>query len=219
MMNIILLAPQSAGKGTQAYRLEKKYNIKHVSTGDMLRRCAMVDDSLGRSIKELIDNGKFVSDDLILDIIKDVLINDNGHNGFVFDGFPRNVNQAKLFDELLVSLNMQINNVILIDVSYDVIMKRIFGRMVCSSCGFGYNVNYDDQRPKVDGICDKCGGSLIKRSDDNCETVSFRLKTYYDTTEELIDFYNNKHLLYRVDGNDSVDKVFDDIVKIIEGDE
>ena len=219
MRNIILIAPQAAGKGTQAAKIREKYNLAYISTGDILRARALVNDELGNEINNLISNGYFVSNELIYKLIEEKITSDECKDGYILDGFPRNLEQAVEYDKIISKYNLDIGSVILLDVSREEVTKRIIGRRVCSECGANYNINYESQKPKQDMVCDKCCGKLIQRSDDNEEAVIKRLNTYYEKTEPLIQYYKDKNVFYRVDGSKESDEVFKQIEKLIEGDE
>lgn len=219
MRNIILIAPQAAGKGTQADKIKDKYNLAYISTGDILRARALINDDLGNEINNLISNGLFVSSKLIYQLIEEKITSDDCKNGYILDGFPRNIEQAIEYDKILSKYNFDIGHVILLDVSREEVTKRIVGRRICSDCGANYNINYDSQKPKQDMVCDKCSGKLIQRSDDNEEAITKRLDTYYEKTEPLVEYYENKNVLYKVDGSKDPDEVFEQIEKLIGGDE
>lgn len=219
MRNIILIAPQAAGKGTQAAKIKDKYNLAYISAGDILRARARIDDELGNEINKLISNGLFVSDDLMYKLIEEKITSSECKNGYILDGFPRNIEQAIEYDKILSKYNFDIGYVILLDVSREEVTKRIVGRRICSECGANYNLNYESQKPKEDMVCDRCNCKLIKRSDDNEEAIVKRLDTYYEKTEPLIKYYEEKKTLYKVDGSKAPDEVFKQIEKLIEGDE
>ncbi len=203
MKNLILLAVQGAGKGTLAKALCKKYGYVHISTGDILRQRASVDDELGTQIKNLIDKGILVPDDLILKTIEDKIQESECRNGYILDGFPRNLEQAKKYDEMIKRLNLDEGIVIHLTLPEDLLLKRITGRRICSSCGLIYNIYSDQMNSKQDGICDECGSSLYQRADDNEESMKNRIDTYFKVTVPIIDYYKNKGILYEVDSTDS----------------
>lgn len=215
MKNIIFIAPPAAGKGTQSKLVSEKYNIPHISTGDLLRSVISSGSQLGKSIKAEIDKGNLVSNELILDLLKERLSRDDCNNGYILDGFPRNLNQAKEYDNLLVSLNKKIGYVILLELDKELAKKRIVGRLSCKNCGSVYNEFIIDAMPKNKGICDKCNIELSKRSDDNEETFEERYNTYLKETEPLINYYENKGCLYRVNSGVSLERIFEEIVRII----
>ena len=166
-MNIILLAPPAAGKGTQSELLIEKYKFNQISTGELLRKIASSDTDLGKRLKEILSNGKLVNDEIVLEVIENYLDNHSNPNGYIFDGFPRNNIQAQELDSMLANRNQKIDYVFYLDVSKDILLNRITGRRLCKSCGKVYNVHIDSLKPKKDSICDKCGGALVQRKDDN----------------------------------------------------
>lgn len=210
-MRLILLGPPGAGKGTQAVNIVKKYNIPHISTGDMFRKNIKEGTDLGIKAKEYMDKGLLVPDDLVVAIVKDRLTEDDCKEGFLLDGFPRTVNQADTLDVELKGLNYELDKVINIDVSKEELIERAVGRRVCKDCGATYHIKFNPS--KVENICDVCGGELIQRQDDTVETVTKRIEVYLEQTEPLIDYYEKKGILINIDGKQDIDKVFDDIVK------
>lgn len=205
-MNIILLAPPAAGKGTQSEILIDKYNLNQISTGDLLRNIASQDTVLGNKIKETLASGNLVADELVFQVLEDYLDNNNSTNGYIFDGFPRTLAQAEKLDTILEERNQQIDFVFYLDVEKEILLKRITGRRLCKSCGAIYNINIDPLKPKKDSICDKCDGNLYRRDDDNQESFEIRYQTYIEKTKPLIDYYRNKKVLYDIDG--SIDKEY-----------
>ena len=195
MKNIIFIAPPAAGKGTYAKILAEKYNIPHISTGDLLREEASKSTDLGIKIKEIMKSGALVSDDVITELLKNRLLKDDCNNGYILDGYPRNLEQAKTYDELLKTINKQLGVVIFLDIDRELAMKRTLSRIVCSNCGTSYNLIVEALRPKKENICDKCNNELKVRSDDNEETFINRFDTYIDKTQSLIDYYENKNVL------------------------
>ena len=196
-MNLILMGAPGAGKGTQSAKISEKYNIPAVSTGDMLRGAIKAGTELGMSAKSYMDAGKLVPDEVVVGIIKDHLSTEACANGFILDGFPRTIPQA----EALEAMGVKIDVVLSIEVPDEKIIARMSGRRVCS-CGASYHVEYI--KPKVDGICDKCGEKLFIRDDDCAETVANRLKTYHAQTEPLKDFYAERGNLVCVEGQEEV---------------
>lgn len=200
MKNIILLAVQGAGKGTVAKALEEKYNYVHISTGDILRERTLIGDDLGLKIKEHIDNGMLVSDDIIFEAIEYRITKDDCKNGYILDGIPRTLEQAKKYDELLAKLNMDIGLVINMTIPDDVLVERVTSRRSCKQCGRIYNTTFPALMPKVAGICDDCNIELIFREDDsNEEAIKRRITTYHENAELIINFYEEKGILYNVD--------------------
>jgi len=215
-MNVIFLAVQGAGKGTFAKMLQDKYDYVHISTGDILRERAMVDDELGKKIKDMIDNGIFVPNDIIYEAIEYKITQPECEKGYILDGFPRNLEQAKGYDELLKKLGKDLGVVINLTIPEELLKKRIIGRRICKNCGDIYNIYFEDFMPKVEGVCDKCGGELYQRNDDNEESMNTRIKTYYEVTEPIIDYYKEKGVLKTIDssqGNDIVFKIIENILR------
>lgn len=217
MKNIILLAVQGAGKGTFAKMLVEKYGYAHISTGDILRERAQVNDELGNQIRSLIDNGIFVSNDIIFEAVEYKISQPECENGYILDGFPRNLEQAKGYEEILKKLNKDIGVVINLEIPNELLKQRILGRRLCKNCGSIYNVYNETFKPKVEGKCDKCNGELYQRDDDNEESMNVRVKNYYEVTEPIIKYYEDKNVLYRIDSSLDKDVVFKKIETILEG--
>jgi len=215
-MNIILLAPPAAGKGTQSELLIEKYNLNQISTGNLLREIASSDTELGNKIKEVLASGNLVSDNLVLKVLENYLDKDNSTSGYIFDGFPRNENQAKELDLILSSRNQKVDYVFYLDVDKKILLDRITGRRLCKSCGKVYNINIDPLKPKIDSICDECEGELYRRDDDNEESFEVRYQTYIEQTKPLIDYYKKQNILYNIDGNIDKEMTFNQIESIIE---
>ena len=218
MKNIMLVAPPAAGKGTQAEKLVEKYNIPHISTGDILRDISKEESEMGIYVRETLSSGKLVKDEITYELVKNRLQQDDCRNGFIIDGFPRNLDQAIHYDEILKSIGSNVGIVISIDIDRDILEKRIVGRRICEDCGAIYNVNDPAQTPKNESVCDNCGGRIYQRSDDNIESFNTRYQTYIDKTEPIIKHYEDQGVLRHVDGVGSIDEVFARIDKII-GDE
>jgi len=215
MRNIILLAVQGAGKGTLAKKLKEKYGYAHISTGDILRERASKDDELGREIKNLIDNGIFVSNEIIFQAIGEKLTSDDCKNGFIMDGCPRNLEQAKLYDEMIERLGIDGGIAINMTIDDNLLLQRMTGRRMCKSCGAIYNIYNEKLKPKKENICDSCGGALYQRDDDSDEeAIKTRVETYYKVTAPVIDYYREKDNLYEVDSTDA-DKTLEDVEKIL----
>ena len=215
MRNLILLAVQGAGKGTLAKKLKEKYGYAHISTGDILREKAAMDDDLGREIKSLIDNGIFVSNEIIFKAIGEKITSDECKNGFIMDGCPRNLEQAKLYDEMVEKLGIDGGIAINMTIDDDLLLKRMTGRRICKSCGAIYNIYNEKLTPKTEGICDNCGGELYQREDDSDEeAIRTRVETYYKVTTPVIDYYRGKGNLYEVDSTDA-DKTLADVEEIL----
>ena len=189
MKNIIFIAPPAAGKGTVSARVCDKYNIPHISTGDLLRDEIKNSTKLGLEIKDAMARGEFVSDEVITKLLKKRLSNKDCKKGYILDGYPRNVNQAIVYDKLLEELDFDLGKVILLDIDKDVAMQRALSRLVCSKCGLSYNLLNKELSPVKEGICDSCGSPLKSRSDDNEETFINRFNTYMNETFPLVDYY------------------------------
>lgn len=205
-MNLILLGPPGAGKGTQATRLEDAYEIAQLSTGEMLRAEVNAGSEIGKKADGLMKAGQLVPDEMIIGIIGGRLDRDDCRNGFILDGFPRTVPQAEALDVMLDEKNLRMDHVMSIEVDDEAMVKRITGRYSCAKCGAGYHEEF--QKPKVDGVCDVCGSTeFTRRADDNAETVRERLKAYHAQTAPIIDYYDSRGLLRRVDGMEPIDNV------------
>lgn len=213
-MNLILMGLPGAGKGTQAEKINEKYNIPHISTGDMFRLAIKEGTDLGKKAKEYMDQGALVPDEVTVGIVKERLSKDDCKNGFLLDGFPRTIAQAEALDELLAELGQTIDHVIHVDVPEEKLVERLTGRRVCPSCGTTYHVLYNP--PKEDGKCDRDGSELIQRDDDTPETVKNRLEVNIEQTKPLLNFYQEKGYLVNINGDQDIDKVFQDIEKAIE---
>ena len=213
-MKIIMLGAPGAGKGTQAKMIADKYEIPHISTGDIFRANIKNGTELGMEAKKYMDQGLLVPDELTVKILLDRVANDDCKNGYVLDGFPRTIPQAEVLDQALTELNEKIDFAIDVDVPDENIVKRMSGRRACLSCGATYHIEHIP--PKQEGICDRCGKELILRDDDQPETVSNRLKVYHEQTQPLIEFYQAKGVLRSVSGTKPMEEVFDSIVEILE---
>ena len=212
-MKIIMLGAPGAGKGTQAKMIAEKYNIPHISTGDIFRANIKEGTALGTEAKGYMDKGQLVPDELTVRILLDRVASDDCNNGYVLDGFPRTIPQAEVLTEALEKLNDAVDYAIDVDVPDENIVKRMSGRRACVNCGATYHIVHIP--PKTENICDKCGSELILRDDDKPETVLNRLKVYHDQTQPLIDYYTKKGILRTVDGTKDMKDVFEDIVKIL----
>lgn len=198
MTNIIFIAPPAAGKGTQSLLLKEKYNLAHISTGDLLRNAQNEESERGNYIKECLKSGRLVSDEITLELLTERLKQEDCKNGYILDGFPRNLDQAMAYEKLLGELNIDLGYVIFLDVPKELAEKRIVGRESCPNCGAVFNDQIEVSMPKVEGICDVCGSKLKKRKDDNPETFSVRYDTYMEHTQPLIDHYKKMGVLYTV---------------------
>lgn len=214
-MYILLMGPPGAGKGTQAEKLTEKYNIPHISTGDMFRSAVKLGTELGKEAKRYMDAGQLVPDEVTIGIVRESLSKPENQKGFILDGFPRTVEQAEALDQILNGLGISLNGAIDIVVPDDILIKRATGRRICQSCGATYHVIYNP--PKVEGICDKCGGTLYQRDDDKEETVTKRIEVYNKQTRPLIDYYLKQGVYVKIDGIQTIDKVFLDIIDNLSG--
>lgn len=208
-MNLIILAPPGAGKGTQAEMLSKHFNIPTISTGAMLRHNIDEGTELGEIAKKFIDDGKFVPDDVMIKMVKERLSQPDCKNGFILDGFPRNINQA----ETLTASKLKIDAVITLDVSDDEIIRRVSGRLECSECGTAFHKEY--RKPAVEGVCDNCGGTIKTRKDDKPETVKERLNTYHAITEPLKKYFEERGLLKTVVGREGIEDTSREVLRVL----
>lgn len=210
-MNIILMGPPGAGKGTQAEKLVSKHGLVQISTGDMFRKEMKEDSKLGVIAKFFIQYGHLVPDDITIDIVRERLSQNGFSNGFILDGFPRTVVQARSLESLAKELGFTIDAIINLDVDFDKLINRLSGRRVCRECGATYNLAFKPS--KVPGVCDICGGELYQRIDESEEAVKIRLQTYLRQTKPLIDYYTMKGQLININGDQAMDDVFKDIEK------
>jgi len=208
-LNLIFLGPPGAGKGTVAKDVVERFGVPHISTGDMLRDAVSAGSELGKKVKSVMESGQLVSDELLFDLVKDRLSQKDCENGFILDGYPRNVNQAKALDKILEELNIGLSGVVFLDVSEEEVVKRISNRRVCPKCSRVYNLI--SLKPKIDTLCDDDGTPLIQREDDKPDTVRKRYKIYSDKTAPLIELYKNRNQIITIDASGTVDKV-DEIV-------
>ena len=212
-MKMVMLGAPGAGKGTQAIKIADKYDIPHISTGDIFRANIKGGTELGQKAKSYIDKGELVPDEVTIGMLLDRIAQDDCKNGYVLDGFPRTIPQAESLTEALKSQGDRIDFALNIDVPDEAIIKRMSGRRACPKCGATYHIVY--AAPKTENICDKCGTELIIRSDDKPETVKDRLNVYHQQTEPLIAYYKTAGVLREVDGTQELPKVFEDVVAIL----
>lgn len=212
-MVIVLLGPPGAGKGTQAKNIVSKYNITHISTGEIFRRHIEENTPLGMLAGEYINKGQLVPDGVTISIVSDRIKSDDCIRGFLMDGFPRTVAQADAFFEILASAGKVLNHVVNIEVSEEKLIKRLTGRRVCTVCGASFHVVFNP--PKDDSICDYCQADLSQRVDDSMDAVINRLNIYRKQTEPLIEYYRDKNLLRVINGEQETDKVFEDICSVL----
>ena len=215
-MNLILLGPPGAGKGTQAQRIEKSHGLVQLSTGDMLRDAVASQTEIGRQAGRLMDAGKLVPDTIMIEMISERIGHADCARGFILDGFPRTTIQAEVLDEMLGEKGMKLDHVIEISVTDEALVERITGRFTCAKCGAGYHDTF--QPPTAEGVCDDCGGTeFSRRSDDNVETVRTRLQAYHAQTAPILPYYRERNRLRQVDGMASIDEVEKQIATILDG--
>ncbi len=212
-MKLLIMGRPGAGKGTQAANIKEYYNIPHISTGDMFRAAMKNGTKLGLLAKSYMEKGALVPDEVTIGIVEERLQEDDCKNGFLLDGFPRTIAQAEAFDAFLNSNNIKLDAALNVDVDASILIRRMVGRRVCKTCGATYHVEFNPS--KVEGVCDNCGSPLIQRADDTEETAVNRLETYDAQTAPLLDFYAKKNLLKTVNGDQPLDKVFDDIKAVL----
>ena len=212
-MKLVMLGAPGAGKGTQAIKIADKYNIPHISTGDIFRANIKGGTELGLKAKSYMDKGELVPDDVTIEMLLDRIGADDCKNGYVLDGFPRTIPQAESLTRALAERDERIDYALDINVPDDNIVKRMSGRRACPKCGSTYHVVY--AAPKLENICDKCGAELVIREDDKPETVKERLNVYHKQTEPLISYYKNEGILREIDGTQDLEKVFQDIISIL----
>jgi adenylate kinase len=204
-MRTVLLGAPGSGKGTQGVVLSNKFNIPQISTGDLLRAAVKAGTELGKKAKSAMDAGALVSDDIVIGLIRERLSEDDAQNGYILDGFPRNIPQAEALDAMLEQLGQPLQGVVLLDVPFEELMQRLTGRRTCKDCGAIYNIYLSP--PKNEGHCDRCGGELFQREDDNEETIGNRLKVYEEQTAPLIGFYQNQNKLHSIAGTGDIDDI------------
>ncbi len=214
-MHILLMGPPGAGKGTQAAELVKKFDIPHISTGDMFRAAIKEGTDLGKKAKSFMDDGKLVPDEVTIGIVRERLAKDDCKKGFILDGFPRTVDQADALQQILKDLGLSLTRVLNINVPAEDLIERAVGRRICKKCGATYHTKFNP--PKIEGICDVCGSELFQRADDNADTMKNRLSVYEASTKPLIDYYKKLDLYTEVDGRQAIDKVTADLIQVLQG--
>ena len=212
-MKLLIMGRPGAGKGTQAANIKEYYNIPHISTGDMFRAAIKNESKLGLTAKGYMDKGQLVPDEVTIGIVQERLLEDDCKKGFLLDGFPRTIAQAEALETFLKANGIVLDAVLDVNVPAEILVRRMVGRRVCKGCGATFHVEFN--APKQEGICDVCGTPLIQRADDTYETANSRLEVYDNNTAPLLDFYNTRGLLKTVNGDQALDKVFEDIKNVL----
>ncbi len=212
-MKLLIMGRPGAGKGTQAVNIREYYNIPHISTGDMFRAAIKNQTKLGMEAKAYMDKGALVPDEVTIGIVKERLLEDDCKKGFLLDGFPRTIAQAEALDVFLKENGIKLDAVLDVNVPAEILVRRMVGRRVCKTCGATYHVEFNPS--KVEGVCDNCGSPLIQRADDTEATAKNRLSVYDNQTAPLLDFYKKQNILKTVNGDQPLDKVFDDIKSVL----
>ncbi len=212
-MQMILLGPPGAGKGTQAKSLAQRLKLPHISTGDILRQNVSEGTSLGKQAKDFMNKGALVPDGLVTQMLNQRISQPDIKEGFILDGYPRNINQAKALDDMLKKITAQIDLVVYFDTSEPVVIQRLSGRLVCSLCGANFHTK--NMPPKVNMACDNCGGKLYQRSDDNTETIKKRLQVYLEESSPVVQYYSDKHKLFRLSADVDKDIVLNKIIDLV----
>lgn len=213
-MRTVLLGAPGSGKGTQGVVLSKKYTIPQISTGDLLRAAVSAGSDLGQKAKSAMDAGALVSDDIVIGLIRERISQPDAREGYILDGFPRNIPQAQALDGMLDDLNQPLQGVVLLDVAFEELSQRLTGRRTCKDCGAIYNVHLSPT--KVEGHCDNCNGELFQRADDNEETISNRLNVYQEQTAPLVDYYQQQQKLHTLPGTGDVSAITEAIGAIFD---
>lgn len=212
-MNLILLGPPGAGKGTQAQMIAERYSIPQISTGDILRKAVKENTPLGLKAKDFMERGQLVPDEIVIGIVEERLKESDCSRGFILDGFPRTINQAEGLQEILSKIGKSITKVINIEVDTEELVRRLTGRRTCKNCGAMFHVIFNP--PKKEGICDRCGGPLYQREDDNEDIIRKRLKEYEKETSSLVQYYQGKNKLFSVNGVGSKEQIFNQISNLL----
>ena len=212
-MKLLIMGRPGAGQGTQAANIKEYYNIPHISTGDMFRAAIKNETKLGLTAKGYMDKGQLVPDEVTIGIVQERLLEDDCKKGFLLDGFPRTIAQAEALETFLKANGIVLDAVLDVNVPAEILVRRMVGRRVCKGCGATFHVEFN--APKQEGICDVCGTPLIQRADDTYETANSRLEVYDNNTAPLLDFYNTRGLLKTVNGDQALDKVFEDIKNVL----
>jgi len=212
-MQMILLGPPGAGKGTQAKTLAQRLKLHHISTGDILRKNVSEGTALGKQAKDFMNKGALVPDELVTQMLNQRISQPDIKEGFILDGYPRNINQAKALDDMLKKINAEMNLVVYLDTSEPVVIQRLSGRLVCSLCGANFHIK--NMPPKVNMTCDNCGGKLYQRSDDNTETIKKRLQVYLEESSPVVQYYSAQHKLFRLLADGDKDIVLNKIIDLV----
>lgn len=212
-MRLLIMGAPGAGKGTQAALIKEAYNIKHISTGDMFRKAISEKTATGIEAKEYIDKGMLVPDSVTNKLVRERLAEKDCENGFLLDGYPRNLDQAVELDNILKDLGIKLDAVINVSVDDNFLIERITGRRTCTKCGASYHIKYN--KPSKEGICDVCGEKLIQRADDSEETIKNRLSVYYQKTKPVLDYYENQNIVKNIDGIGEINDIFANIQKVL----
>jgi len=215
MNNIILISPPAAGKGTQSERIKQKYQIPHISTGDLLRRVAEEQSEMGEVVRKIMSSGNLISDDIVLKLLEQRIMQPDCINGYILDGFPRTMPQAEAYLEMLKRLNRPLGKVIYLNLPMETAKKRITGRLSCKSCPKIYNDQFEDSKPKKFGTCDSCNSPLFRREDDTEKAFNERYNQFMQHTYPLVEFFEKQGLLFRVGSGINKDRTFSEIEKIL----